>query len=58
MKISIIMNTLVLWFYIDTSNILVDILIQNIDDVKINENSKNIKKNSKYIYKRKKKYTF
>ena len=58
MKISIIMNTLVLWFYIDTSNILVDILIQNIDDVKINENSKNIKKNSKYIYIRSKKYTF
>ena len=58
MKISIIMNTLVLWFYIDTSNILVDILIQNIDDVKINENSKNIKKNSKNIYIRSKKYTF
>ena len=55
MKISIITDILVLWFYRYINyigDISTDILIQNIDDIKINENSKNIKKNSKTLYKK------
>ena len=33
-------------------DILINILTQNIDDIKINENSENIKKNSKKLYKK------
>ena len=43
MKILIIMNISILWFYgymEYIKDIIVDILIQNISDVKINKNSK------------------
>ena len=45
MKISVIMDILVLWFYgyIEyIRNISANILTQNISDIKINENSENM----------------
>ena len=50
MKISVIM----IYRYFDFTDISTDILIQNINDVKINENFESIKKNSKKIIKVKK----
>ena len=47
MKISVITDISVLWFYEYIGyieNISIDILTQNIGDVKINKNSENIKK--------------
>ena len=55
MKISIIIDILVLcfyWYIGYIGNIWIDILTQNIDEVKINKNSKNIKINSKKLYKK------
>ena len=49
MKISIIMDISVIWFYRYIRDISTDVLIQNIGKVKINEN---IKKNSKKLYKK------
>ena len=45
MKISVIM----LYRYFDFTDISTDILTQNINDVKINENFESIKKNSKKL---------
>ena len=52
MKISVIMNILVIWFHKYIGDISTDVLIQNIGKVKINENYENIKKNSKKLYKK------
>ena len=48
MKISVI----TIYQYFDSINILANILTQNIGDVKINKNSKNILKFSKKLYKK------
>ena len=52
-KKSVIMDIWILWFYGYIGyirDLSVNILTQNIDEVKINKNSKNIKTNSKKNY--------
>ena len=46
------MDLLVLRFYGYIIDIQINILTQNIDNIKVNKNSKNIKKNSKILYKK------